>query len=272
MKRIVSIALAVLLCMHASAFKVQEVSVKSECMSKDVLVNVITPDCYKKGEAFPVVYILHGYSDDHNRWASEDHVGNLADLHDVMVVIPDGGFSSWYFDSPVDPTYKYETFVSKELIAYIDANFKTRKDSKARAVTGNSMGGHGAMYLAFRHQDVFGNVGAMSGGVDIRPFPGNWHISKRLGTIEEYPENWEKNTVINLTHLLKPGSLNIIFDCGSGDFFYEVNCNLHKKLLAEKIPHEFISRPGGHNWPYWYNAIRYQFLFFADRFDAAEKQ
>ena len=192
---------------------------KSECMNKDVLVNVITPDCYKKGEAFPVVYILHGYSDDHNRWASKDHVGNLADLHDVMVVIPDGGFSSWYFDSPVDSTYKYETFVSKELIAYIDTNFKTRKDSKARAVTGNSMGGHGAMYLAFRHQDVFGNAGAMSGGVDIRPFPTKCHMSKRLGTIEDHPENWEKNTVINLTHLLKPGSLNIIFDCGSEDFF-----------------------------------------------------
>ena len=209
MKRIVSIALAVLLCMQASAFKVQEVSVKSECMNKDVLVNVITPDCYKKGEAFPVVYILHGYSDDHNRWASEDHVGNLADLHDVMVVIPDGGFSSWYFDSPVDPTYKYETFVSKELIAYIDANFKTRKDSKARAVTGNSMGGHGAMYLAFRHQDVFGNVGAMSGGVDIRPFPGNWHISKRLGTIEEYPENWEKNTFSSRVHSISSSTADL---------------------------------------------------------------
>ena len=50
-------------------------------------------------------------------------------------------------------------------------------------------------------------------------------------------------------------------------FIYgEVNCNLHKKLLQEKIPHEFYSRPGAHNWPYWFNAIKYQFLFFNDRF------
>ena len=186
--------------------------------------------------------------------------------------MPDGAYSSWYFDSPVDPTFKYETFVSKELVEHVDANFKTRKDRKARAITGLSMGGHGAMYLAIRHQDVFANVGSMSGGVDIRPFPNNWHLSKRLGTIEEHPENWEANTVINLTHLIQPDSLNIIFDCGVDDFFYEVNCNLHKKLLDAKIPHDFISRPGKHNWPYWFNSVRYQFLFFSDRFNEANNQ
>ena len=85
------------------------------------------------------------------------------------------------------------------------------------------------------------------------------------GSIEEYPENWEKNTVINLTHLLKPESLNIIIDCGTEDFFFEVNCNLHKKLLDEGIPHEFYTRPGSHNWTYWLNSIKYQVLFFSDR-------
>ena len=245
---------------------------KSECMNKDVLVNVITPDTYENGLDFPVVYLLHGYSDNHQKWATGGHIGALADKHDVIVVMPDGAYSSWYFDSPVDPTFKYETFVSKELVEHVDANFKTRKDRKARAITGLSMGGHGAMYLAIRHQDVFANVGSMSGGVDIRPFPNNWHLSKRLGTIEEHPENWEANTVINLTHLIQPDSLNIIFDCGVDDFFYEVNCNLHKKLLEAKIPHDFISRPGKHNWPYWFNSVRYQFLFFSDRFNEAKNQ
>ena len=245
---------------------------KSECMNKDVPVNVITPDSYEDGLEFPVVYLLHGYSDNHQRWATGGHIGALADKHDVIVVMPDGAYSSWYFDSPVDPTFKYETFVSKELVEHVDANFKTRKDRKARAITGLSMGGHGAMYLAIRHQDVFANVGSMSGGVDIRPFPNNWHLSKRLGTIEEHPENWEANTVINLTHLIQPDSLNIIFDCGVDDFFYEVNCNLHKKLLETKIPHDFISRPGKHNWPYWFNSVRYQFLFFSDRFNEAKNQ
>ena len=163
------------------------------------------------------------------------------------------------------PEYMYETFVSKELISYMDKHYKTIADRSGRAVTGNSMGGHGALYLAIRHQDVFGSAGSMSGGVDFRPFPENWDIAKRLGSIEEHPENWENNTVINMTHLIMPG-LNIIFDCGTEDFFYEVNCNLHAKMLKEKIPHEFYQRPGKHNWPYWYNAIKYQFMFFRDRF------
>jgi S-formylglutathione hydrolase FrmB len=163
------------------------------------------------------------------------------------------------------PEYKYETFISKELIEYIDSNYSTVRDRKGRAITGNSMGGHGAMYNAIRHQDIYGSVGCLSGGVDIRPFPESWDIAKRLGTIQEHPENWENNTVINMTHLIKPG-LNIIFDCGTGDFFYEVNCNLHDKLLEAEIPHDFYVRPGQHNWEYWYNAVKYQFQFFNDRF------
>jgi S-formylglutathione hydrolase FrmB len=106
----------------------------------------------------------------------------------------------------------------------------------------------------------------MSGGVDIRPFPEKWGIAKRLGSYEDNPQAWEENTVINLTHLLKPESLNLIIDCGTGDFFYEVNCNLHKKLLDEGIPHDFISRPGVHNWDYWSNSIKYQIVFFNDHF------
>jgi S-formylglutathione hydrolase FrmB len=165
------------------------------------------------------------------------------------------------------PEFRYETFVINELIPYMDNNYSTVASRGGRAVTGHSMGGHGAFYLSFRHQDVFGAAGAMSGGVDIRPFPQKWDMAQRLGTIEEHPENWESHTVINLTHLLQPDSLDLIFDCGTDDFFYEVNCNLHDKLLEAGIPHEFHSRPGSHTWTYWKNAIKYHFMFFADRFE-----
>ena len=266
MKKFIMMAGLLMLCHFASAFTQKEVAVYSESMQKDVPASVITPDGYEDGNDFPVVYLLHGYSDNHiDRWTHDGHVGRLADQYKVIVVVPDGGFSSWYFDSPVMPEYKYETFVSKELVSYMDSHYKTLADKSGRAITGNSMGGHGALYLAIRHQDVFALAGSMSGGVDFRPFPEKWHIAKRLGSKEEYPENWENNTVINMTHLIKPG-LDIIFDCGIDDFFYEVNCNLHEKMLKEGIPHEFYQRPGKHNWPYWYNAIKYQFLFFKDRF------
>lgn len=256
----------------ASAFKDQEVKVYSESMKKDVLVTVVTPDGYDTGEAFPVVYLLHGYSDNHRAWVDRTNVKDLADHYGVMVVAPDGGYDSWYFDSQFVPDYQYETFVSSELISYIDSNFKTIKDRSGRAITGLSMGGHGAMHTAIKHQDLFGSVGSTSGGVDIRPFPAKWNIAARIGSYEEYPENWEKNTVINMTHLLTPDSLNIIIDCGTEDFFYEVNCNLHDKLMKEGIPHEFYVRPGRHNWPYWRNSIKYQMLYFSTCFEKAQNQ
>jgi len=135
------------------------------------------------------------------------------------------------------------------------------KNPQGRAITGLSMGGHGALYLAIKHQDVFGIAGSMSGGVDIRPFPNNWKMKNQLGVYAQNKQRWEDNTVINMVGQINPESLKLIIDCGVDDFFYGVNVDLHNKLLKNKIPHDFISRPGGHTWQYWNNAIVYQLLF-----------
>ena len=257
---------------HAMAYEQKEIAVWSESMNKEVKTTVITPDDYNKVNSFPVIYLLHGHGGNHTVWTKDGVVGKLADEYNVIVVMPDGARDSWYFDSPVAAEYRYETFVGKELVAHIDSCYSTLQDRKYRAITGLSMGGHGAFYLAMKHQDIFGNMGSMSGGLDIRPFPKNWNIASRLGTYEEYEDRWNENTVINMTHLLKPDSMNIIFDCGMEDFFYKVNCDMHEKLKKEGIPHEFYVRPGAHNWPYWMNAVKYQFLYFCNNFTSAMKQ
>ena len=145
------------------------------------------------------------------------------------------------------------------------------KDKKGRAITGLSMGGHGGLYLAIKHQEVFGAGGSMSGGVDIRPFPNNWDMSLRLGKYDEHPDNWEKYTVINLLHLIKPNSLALIIDCGTEDFFFKVNENLHQQMLYRNIAHDYIIRPGAHNWNYWVNAVQYQLLFMSNFFKSQPK-
>ena len=165
-----------------------------------------------------------------------------------------------------DGSMIYETFVAKELVDFVDSRYPTVPDRRHRAITGLSMGGHGALYLAIRHQDTFGAAGSMSGGVDFRPFPDNWDIKKRLGEKSEYPENWDRNTVMAQLPLLKPGALSMVFDCGTEDFFYEVNCNLHDEMARLKIPHEFTTRPGAHNWDYWRRSLRDHLLFFSDFF------
>ncbi|MDB5240533.1 MAG: putative esterase [Spirosoma sp.] len=255
-----------ILC-RVQAAKVDTLDTYSPSMKKTIKTVVITPDTYTTGSEFPVVYLLHGYGGSYSDWVKKaPALLRAVDANGAIVVCPDGN-GSWYYDSPVDASFRYETYVVSELVPWVDNHYKTIKNRQGRAITGLSMGGHGALYLAFRHQDVFGAAGSMSGGVDIRPFPNNWDIAKRLGTYAQFPERWEQNTVINLLHLLTPGALSLIVDCGSEDFFFRVNNNLHDKLLERNIAHDYISRPGGHNWVYWNTAVTYQLLFIRQFFD-----
>lgn len=255
------------ICRFVSAATVDTIQVYSAIMKKNLKTVVVTPSQYDSGKTFPVVYLLHGYSGNYADWVSKAKgFEKAADTYNMIIVCPDGGYGSWYWDSPVDPQSQFETYVSKELVSFIDSKYKTIRDRTGRAITGLSMGGHGALYLALKHQDVFGAAGSMSGGVDIRPFPNNWDMAKKLGTYAEQPERWEKNTVINMLHLLTPNSLSIMIDCGVDDFFYGVNQKLHEQLVYRNIPHDYLVRPGAHNWPYWTNAIQYQLLFMNNYF------
>ncbi len=244
------------------AARVDSVMVYSQSMNKEIDCRVVVPDNYTQKVDMPVVYLLHGYGGNSKVWIDKYDTRELADKYSIIIVSVDGGFSSWYWDSPVDSSMKYETFVSKELIEYIDSSYSTIADKKGRAISGFSMGGHGALYLSIRHQDVFGAVGSMSGGVDIRPFPEKWDMAKRLGSIEENPKYWDEYTVMGQLDLLEPDSLQITFDCGVDDFFFEVNNTLHRELLERKIPHRYTTAPGAHTLSYWRGSLQYHMLFF----------
>jgi len=244
---------------------VTNILVPSSAMKKDIPVTVVLPNAYLPESArLPALYLLHGYSDNNKTWTAGTSIKDLADLYSIIVICPDGGYSSWYFDSPVDPAWRYETFVVKELVAYVDGHFQTLPKRESRAIAGQSMGGHGAMYLSIRHPDQFSVVVCLSGGVDLRPFPDRWDIAKRLGRLKEHPDRWSANSVITLASTLPPGELAIAIDCGADDFFISVNRDLHQLLLKRKVPHDYTERPGGHNWEYWSNAIKYQMLFISN--------
>ena len=249
------------------AARIETCQVPSPSMSTNVPATVILPDTYAAGKPLPVIYLLHGYGQNHASWLKDVPItASLADRYQVILVCADGGIGSWYWDSPVDPKFRYETHVIHELIPYIDAHYSTVGRREGRAITGLSMGGHGALYLGFRHQDIFGAAGSMSGGVDICPFPEEWDIAKRLGPEAEQPERWREYSVLGQTQRLTKNGLAIIIDCGTGDFFLDANRKLHKTLLYLRVPHDYIERPGGHLLPYWNNAIEYQVLFFSKFF------
>ena len=271
MKKLRYTLFLVLLFFSAQAAHVDTIQVFSTSMNKKIKTCVIVPDNYKKSKKkFPVVYLLHGYSGNYATWVkSFKEVSQQVDRYGFIAIGVDGNYSSWYFNSPIDPTFKYETYIIDELVPFIDKKYKTIASREGRAISGLSMGGHGALYLSLKHQDVFGAAGSMSGGVDIRPFSEKWNIKKRLGAINDFPDNWEKNTVVNLIELNQNNNLKLIIDCGVDDFFIDVNRELHQKMLALKIDHDYIERPGKHNIDYWENSLKFQLLFFYNFFHSS---
>lgn len=268
MKRQFFTLLAGLLCLSGSvaqAAKVDTLSVRSNAMNKNVTVLTVRPDKAVGGEKCPVIYLLHGHGGNAFTWMTiKPDLPQIADREGIIFVCPDGK-NSWYWDSPKNQAYRYETFVASELVKHTDKNYATIPEKKGRAITGLSMGGHGALWLAIRHKEIFGAGGSTSGGVDIRPFPKNWEMNKQLGDYESDKTLWDQHTVITQVDKIKDGDLALIIDCGEQDFFLEVNKALHKVLLEKNISHDFITRPGGHNGQYWNNSIDYQILFF-DKF------
>jgi S-formylglutathione hydrolase FrmB len=252
---------------------VDTINIPSKVMKKEFRCVVVKPNAYKKKKnRFPVVYLLHGYSGEFSNWIKKmPALKEEVDKLQLIIVCPEGGYSSWYFDSPVDSSTRYETYVAVEVPEFIDAHYRTVNSRKARAITGLSMGGHGAFFLAFRHADFFGACGSMSGLTDLNDTRQKYDLAKRIGDTVKFANNWKNYSVINVVETRPADSLAIIFDCGVDDPFYGGNKKMHEKMVRLKIPHDYTERAGGHNWPYWINSVQYQLLFFRKYFDVTAK-
>jgi S-formylglutathione hydrolase FrmB len=274
MKRLNIIIIAVLFFQLGFATtQVDTISVFSTKMKKEIKNVVVLPKNYSKSKRYPVVYLLHGFSDNYSKWVNTvPSIKLLATEHQMILVCPDGGYSSWYMDSPIDSAFQYESFITTNLLAYVDKHYSTIADRSARAITGLSMGGHGALYLAIRNKHLYANAGSMSGGVDLRSSSQKYDLAKRIGSFEKHRQEWDNRSVVNMVNSLKNKELNLIVDCGVADFFYQINAALHRRLMALNIDHDYIERPGSHNWEYWTNSINYQLLYFDRCFDKAKKK
>jgi S-formylglutathione hydrolase FrmB len=251
------------------AASVDTVSIYSDAMHKNIKTVVIRPASYSEnGERLPVVYLLHGAFGSYSNWVTRvSHVKDLADRYKIIVVCPDGGFTSWYFDSPVDPTFQYETFVGVEVPKYIDAHYNTIADRKGRAITGLSMGGHGGIFLGFRHADLYSACGSTSGALHVSVITKGYDVEKRLGDTTLNKKFWTEWSALNVVEHYPKDSLAITMDCGTEDMVLPMNRAMHEKMLRLKIPHDYTERPGQHNWAYWNVSIDYQLLFFRNHFN-----
>ncbi|MDR6563541.1 MULTISPECIES: alpha/beta hydrolase family protein [unclassified Arcicella] len=263
---------------YSNAATVDTLDIQSPAMNKTYKAAVVLPASYTKYKTtkYPVLYLLHGGSGHFRDWLTSTPdkmlVKNLADQYNLIIVMPEGETFGWYLDSPYDQTNKFETHIIKEVIPTIDNTYRTVQSKNGRVITGLSMGGHGAMYLSNRHPDMFCAVGTMSGAMDMNytKFRVNDdflkslkdRFQKLLGSSDPTSEVFVNNSIINMTDAIKKNNLAVLIDCGVDDFLIEANRELHRRLVYNGMPHDYVERPGGHTWDYWQNALPYHLLFF----------
>jgi S-formylglutathione hydrolase FrmB len=246
----------------ASAATVDTLSVYSSSMRKETRCVVIVPDGADM-KVMPVLYLLHGLGGDHQSWLRiKPNLPKLADQFQMLIVCPNGGVRSWYLDSPVDSTFRYETYMTRELIPFIDAHYRTRATREGRAIAGLSMGGHGSLYLAMRQLELFGAAASTSGSVDLLKKTFSWKYKEMiLGDTICCKDNWIRNSIVTMADRIKPNELSIHLDCGTEDDLFEPNRRLHDKWEAAGITHTYVQSSGKHDAAYWSRSIDPILLF-----------
>ena len=146
-----------------------EGNLEGDAVDRDVLVFLPPSYAANKTRRYPVVYALHGYSIGAEQWSQEIHVPQTIEgafakgAKDMIVVLPDSKTvhnGSMYSSSVT--TGDFENFVARDLVAYIDAHYRTLAARESRGLVGHSMGGYGASRIGMKHADVFGSLYIMS--------------------------------------------------------------------------------------------------------------
>ncbi|MCI4589510.1 alpha/beta hydrolase-fold protein [Sphingobium sp. BYY-5] len=146
-----------------------EGNLEGDAADRDVLV--VLPPSYGKEpkRRYPVVYALHGYSIGVEQWTKEIHITTTVQnafakgARDIILVLPDSKTvhnGSMYSSSVT--TGDFETFISRDLIAYIDSHYRTIAKRESRGLAGHSMGGYGTSRIGMKHADMFGALYIMS--------------------------------------------------------------------------------------------------------------
>ncbi|MDR7130492.1 S-formylglutathione hydrolase FrmB [Algoriphagus sp. 4150] len=255
--------------------KVDTIEVYSEAMNKTLKAAVTIPSSYDGTKQFATLYLLHGgsgvFSDWHQKVTERGLLNRMAEEYELIIVTPGVGPHSYYFDSPKMDSVQYETYITTELIPHIDKTYKTLAQKESRAITGLSMGGHGAIVLSAKHPDLFTAATSMSGvmNIDTRL----WKVPAEFSTLRQsqqqemlgkdllYDAPFSTYTAVGLVDKMKENGIALLMDCGVDDFLLETNRQMHQLLLDNGTPHDYTERPGAHTWEYWTDALPFHLLF-----------
>jgi enterochelin esterase-like enzyme len=254
---------------------IEQQTVRSAILGKNVKYTIYLPADYGSSDrSYPVVYLLHGYTDDNTGWLQFGEINRLADkaiaegtIPPMVIVMPNGD-SSFYINS-YDGKEKYEDFFVSEFIPAIEKAYRIKGDKKYRGVAGLSMGGYGTMIFTLKHPDLFAAGAALSAAVfddsTIIKMPDGVY-DRILGPLfgrglkggDRVNAALNANSPLRLVAIKTADELKKVrywIDCGDDDGLSKGNCLLHIALADKGVPHEFRVRDGAHTWTYWRTGI-----------------
>src|SRR5687768_11119273 len=254
---------------------IEERTVKSIILNRPVKYTIYLPADYDRSErTYPVVYLLHGYTDDHTGWLQFGEINRYADkaieegtIPPMIIVMPNGD-SSWYINS-YDGKEKYEDFFIKEFMPAIEKNYRIKSQKRYRGIAGLSMGGFGTLNYSLKYPDLFAAAAPLSSAVlddsAIVKMQDNWYentfgqlYGRGLKGNKRLNKAWYDNSTLKIVETKTADDLKKVrywIDCGDDDFLTKGNSLLHILLTDKNVPHEYRVRDGEHNWHYWRTGI-----------------
>ncbi len=238
-----------------------ELRYRSSALEKHTGAMVLLPESADLEPPFPVMYLLHGLSDDYSIWMRRTSVERYVEGLPLIVVMPDGG-RGFYTDAVEG--FAYERAIVEDLVSLVDRFFPTVRSRQGRCLTGLSMGGYGAVRLALRRPDLFCSAVSHSGALYFghAPLPADDPRGEEFRRILGDAPEGGPNDLFHLVETLPRDSLPALrFDCGTDDFLIEHNRAFHAHLDRLGIPHEYEEFPGSHEWSYWDEHVREAIAF-----------
>lgn len=267
----------------ARAGKIVTDSLYSKVLGTQTKYNVYLPDGFEKGKTrYPVVYLLHGLSDDYTAWRDKgqmqivtDELMRSGEACPMVIVMPGAGCAdvrnsfNGYFNQP---GWSYEDYFFKELLPAAEKKYRCGGAKGKRAIMGLSMGGGGSTVYCQRHPDMFSSCYAMSPWLDEKnaEVRGDAKAQDNLYlTCRSVREHSAIDFVANANEatLKKLRTVAWFIDCGDDDFLLHLTFDFYTKMREKNVPAELRVRDGVHNWEYWHLALRLSLPFASRNFD-----
>ena len=283
MKRICLILLLSLSFLPLRAGTVVTDSIASRVLGSTVKYNVYLPEGFGKTDRhYPVVYLLHGLSDDYAAWEEKgrmqivtDELIRSGEARPMVIIMPNAGGADihnvWngYFNMP---GWNYEDFFFGELMPFVEQKYTCGGSKGQRAVMGLSMGGGGSTVYAQRHTDLFSSCYAMSPWLDNQADevgPDGAARDKFYYVCQAVRDYSAIAFVANADDatLNRLRTVKWFIDCGDDDFILDLSLQMYQVMRRKRVPCELRVRDGVHNWEYWHLALRLSLPFASRNFD-----